>query len=271
MKLDGRNTRGRLVLLGAVSFILAIALYFTLTSSSFKASRQQGAFEKSLVNTHGHQGPTTHSYLHSAQEATSELEVLLEKDLASSDLSGKGERVSALSTLLEAIIEDPTIPRDDFFRFLTQEFGWWRHSSETYLPYGERLESKVGIVMCVGQKDLVLAAQNIRTLRNVLGSILQIQIFYAGEHDFPSEKRRQFGNLAPNIEFRNILDFYDDTVAGINDSLTDNGWVMKPFALVRGCWLHDFSFEPSSEWQHTLELLGIQHFKLHHIPSNRQC
>ena len=239
MKLDGRNTRGRLAILGAVSFVLAIALYFALTSSSFKASRQQGAFEKSLANTHNHQRPTTLSYLHSAQEATSDLEVLLEKDLASSNLLGKGQRVSALSTLLEAIIEDPTIPRDDFFRFLAQEFGWWRHSSETYLPYGERSESKVGIVMCVGQKNLVLAAQNIRTLRNVLESTLPIQIFYAGEHDFSWEKRKQLGNLAPNIDFLNILDLYDDTVAGINDSLVDHGWVMKPFALVRGFGLHD--------------------------------
>ena len=257
MKVDGRNTGSRLALLGAVSFILAIALYFTLTSSSFKASRQQGAFEESLVNTHDHQRPTTLSYLHSAQEATSDLEVLLEKDLALSDLSGKGQRISALSTLLEAIIEDPTIPRDNFLRFLTHEFSWWRHSSETYLPYGEKIESKVGIVMCVGQKDLVLAAQNIRTLRNVLGSTLPIQIFYAGEHDFPWEKRKQLGNLAPNIDFLNILDFYDDTVAGINVSLVDNGWVMKPFALVGGFGLHEFSFESNSDWRDTLELSNL--------------
>ena len=255
MKVDGRNTWGRLALLGAVSFTLAIALYLTLTSSSFKASSQQGAFEESLVNTHDHQRPTTFSYLHSAQEATSDLEILLEKDIASSDLSGKGLRVSALSTLLEAIIEDPTIPRDNFFRFLTHEFSWWRHSSETYLPYGERIESKMGIVMCVGQKDLVLAAQNIRTLRNVLGSTLPIQIFYAGEHDFPWEKRKQLGNIDPNIDFLNILDYYDDTVAGINDSLVDNGWVMKPFALVRGFGLHEVFFESNSEWQDTLKVI----------------
>ena len=251
MKVDGRNTRSRLAILGAVSFILAIALYFFLTSSRFKASRQQGAFEESLVNIHDHQRPTTLSYLHSAQEATTNLEVLLEKDLASSDLAGKGLRVSALSTLLEAIIEDPTIPRDNFFRFLTHEFSWWRHSSKTYLPYGEKIVPKVGIVMCVGQKDLVLAAQNIRTLRHVLGSTLPIQVFYAGEHDFSWEKRKQLGNLAPNIELLNILDFYDDMVAGINDSLVDNGWVMKPFALVCDFGLHEFSFESNSDWRDT--------------------
>ena len=272
MKVDGRNTRGRLALLGVVSFTLAIALYFTLTSSSFKVSSQQGAFEESLVNTHDHQRPTTLSYLHSAQEATSDLEILLKKDIASSDLAGKGQRVSALSILLEAIIEDPTIRREDFFRFLTHEFGWWRHSSETYLPYGERIELKTGIVMCVGQKDLVLAAQNIRTLRNVLGSTLPIQIFYAGEHDFPWEKRKQLGNLAPNIDFLNILDYYDDTVAGINDSLVDNGWVMKPFALVRGFGFHDFFLESNSEWRDILRIIQpVDISKLHHFPSTKQC
>lgn len=232
MKFDGRNTRGRLAILGAIALLLPLALHLASRSSSFNALRQQGAFESSLSSTSDHQLPTKGSYSHRAQEATSALESLLETDLESSDLAGQGRRVSALSILLEAIIEDPTIPRDSFFRFRTQEFGWWRLSSKTYLPWVDKLESEVGIVMCVGQKDLVLAAQNIRTLRNVLGSTLPIEIFYAGEHDLPWEKRKQLGNLAPNLKLLNIFDFYDDTVAGINDSLTDNGWVMKPFAML---------------------------------------
>ena len=232
MKIDGRNTRGRLVVLGAISLILASVLYFTSRVSSFSALRQQGAFGNSLSSIPNHQPPTTGSYSHSSQEATSALESLLEQDIELSDLAGKGQRVSALSTLLEAIIEDPTIPRDGFFGFRTQEFGWWRLSSKTYLPWADGLESEVGIVMCVGQRNFVLAAQNIRTLRNVLGSTLPIDIFYAGEHDFPWEKRKELGDLAPSIQTLNILDFYDDTVTGINDSLTENGWVMKPFAML---------------------------------------
>lgn len=232
MKLDGKNTRSRLILFGAGSFILSFTLYFTSTSPRFNALRQQGALGNSLSSTLNHQPPTNSSYSQSAQQATFALESLLEQDIELSDLAGKGERVSALSTLLEAIIEDPTIPRDNFFRFRIQEFGWWRLSSETYVPWGNRLESEVGIVMCVGQRDLVLAAHNIRTLRNVLGSTLPIEIFYAGEHDFPWEKRKQVGDLAPNIQMRNVLDSYDDTIAGINDSLSENGWVMKPFAML---------------------------------------
>lgn len=232
MKFDLRNPRGRLAILGAISLILPSALYFASRSSSFNASRRQGAYGNSFSSTHSHQSTTTGSYVRIAQEATSALESLLEQDIDVSDLGGKGRRVSALSTLLGAIIEDPTIPRDSFFGFRTEEFGWWRLSSKTYLPWGNTLESEVGIVMCVGQKDLVLAAQNIRTLRNVLGSTLPIQIFYAGEHDLPWEKRKQLWDLAPNIQTLNILDFYDDTVAGINDSLTEDGWVMKPFAML---------------------------------------
>lgn len=232
MKLDRRKLRARLVLLAAGSFILSSALYFASASPRFNIFTQKSAAENPLLSTLSHQPPTEGSYLQSAQQATSVLESLLEQDIEVSDLAGKGQRVSALSALLEAIIEDPTIPRNNFFRFRTQEFGWWRLSNKTYLPWGNRSESEVGIVMCVGQRDLVLAAHNIRTLRNVLGSTLPIEIFYAGELDFPMEKRKQVEDLAPDIQMRNILDFYDDTIAGINDSLSKNGWVMKPFAML---------------------------------------
>lgn len=230
MRLDRRNTWVRLAVFGAVSLILPSALYFASRSPSFDALIQQGTLEYS--NNHNHRPPTTGSYLQNAQESASVLGSLLEQDIELSDLAGKGQRVSLLSTILEAIIEDPTIPRDSFYGFRTQEFGWWRLSNTTYLPWEDRSESEVGIVMCVGQKNHVLAAQNIRTLRNVLGSTLPIEIFYAGDHDFPWENRKLLGDLAPNIQILNILDFYDDTVAGINDSLTGNGWAMKPFAML---------------------------------------
>lgn len=219
MRLDGRNTRGRLIILGAICLVLFSALYLINTL------RQQEVWGNS-------QPPATGSYLYDAQLATSALESLLEKNIHLSDLAGKGQRVLTLSVLLGAIIEDPTIPRDKFFRFRNQEFGWWRLRSSTYLPWGNRGESEVGIVMCVGQRDLVLAMQNIRTLRNVLGSTLPIDVFYAGEHDFPWDQRKHLEDLDHNIRILNILDFYDDTVAGIDESLAENGWVMKPFAML---------------------------------------
>ena len=232
MKLDGRNSR-KLAILGAASLVLPSALYFFASkNSNINAFRKQGPSDIPFSSTHDDQPPTTDSYSQSAQRATSALESLLATEIEIPDLAGKGLRVSALATLLEAIIEDPTIPRDSFFGFRTQEFGWWRLSSKTYLPWEDSLMSEVGIVMCVGQKDLVLAAQNIRTLRIVLGSTLPIEVFYAGESDFPWEKRKQLGNIAPNIQIRNVFDFYDDTVAGINDSLAENGWVVKPFAML---------------------------------------
>lgn len=230
MKLDGRNTRWRLAVLGAVSLTLSTALYFASKGSDFNAISKQGAFGSSLLSNLKQQSATAGSYLHRAQEATSALDSLLEKDIELSDLAGKGQRVSELSTLLEAIIEDPTISRESFFRFRTHEFGWWRLRSETYLPWGDRGES-TGMVMCIGQKNIVLAAQNIRTLRNVLGSVLPIDIFYAGEHDLPWGERKQLEDLAPNVRTVNVLDFYDDSVAGIGESLAENGWVMKPFAM----------------------------------------
>ena len=221
-KLDGRILRGRLVILGTIALGLFSLLYFASKSLGFRLS------------TYNYQPLATGNHIQDAQVATSALESLLENDIPVSDLAGKGQRVSALSALLEAIIEDPTIPRDKFFHFRNQEFGWWRLRSETYLPWKNTAESKVtsGIVMCAGQKDLVLAVQNIRTLRNVLGSTLPIEVFYAGERDFPSEKRKQLEDFDLNVQILNILDFYDDTVVGITDSLAENGWVMKPFAML---------------------------------------
>ena len=225
-KLDGRITRGRLAILGTIALGFSSLLYLASKSPGFRLS------------THNYRPLATGNHVHDAQVATSALESLLESDIHVSDLAGKGQRVSALSNLLEAIIDDPTIPRDNFFSFRNQEFGWWRLRSKTYLPWRNTVESEVeptelmGIVMCVGQRDLVLAVQNIRTLRNVLGSTLPIEIFYAGERDFPSDKRKQLEDLDLNVQILNILDFYDDTVVGIEDSLAENGWVMKPFAML---------------------------------------
>ena len=218
-KLDGRATRRWLAILGTIALGFS-SLYLASKSSGFRRS------------THNYQLLATGNPMHDAQVATSTLENLLENDIYVSDLAEKGRRVSALSTLLEAIIDDPTIPRDNFFSFRNQEYGWWRLRSKTYLPWRDTAESEVGVVICVGQKDLVLAVQNIRTLRNVLGSTLPIEIFYAGERDFPSDKRKQFEDLNLNVQILNILDFYDDTVVGITDSLAENGWVMKPFAML---------------------------------------
>ena len=221
-KLDGRFTRGRLAILGTIALGFFSLLYLASKRSGFRLS------------TYNYQPLATDEYILDAQVASSASESLLENDIHVSDLAEKGQRVSALSTLLDAIIQDPTIPRDKFFRFRNQEFGWWKLRSKTYLPWRNTAESEVtsGIVMCVGQRDLVLAVQNIRTLRNVLGSTLPIEIFYAGERDFPSEKRKQLKDLDLNVKILNILDFYDDTVVGITDSLAENGWVMKPFAML---------------------------------------
>ena len=221
-KLDGRFVRGRLVVLGVIALGFSSLLYVASKSLGFRLS------------TYNYQPLAIGNNIKDAQVATSTLESLLENDTHVSDLVGKGQRVSALSTLLEAIIDDPTIPRENFFRFRNQEFGWWRLRTKTYLPWRNTAESEVtsGIVMCVGQRDLVLAVQNIRTLRNVLGSTLPIEIFYAGERDFPSDKRKQLEELDINVQILNILDFYDDTVVGITDSLAENGWVMKPFAML---------------------------------------
>ena len=71
-----------------------------------------------------------------------------------------------------------------------------------------------------------MAAQNIRVLRNVLGSTLPIEIAYAGEDDLPERWRKRIEGLGPNIEFVNLHEVFD------NDKVGMGGYFMKPFALL---------------------------------------
>lgn len=223
MKTGRGHCSGRLILLIAASLLSAFTLYFTSRGSPIGALDEQWQF---------YQLATSKNYAQDAKKATSALQALFQKDIEIPDLAERGRRVSALSNLFRALIKDPRINRDEFFYFRNREFGYWKALSPTYLPWAAPARPETGIVLCVGVKDFVLAVHNIQVLRNVLGSTLPIEIFYAGDGDLPEEKRKEFEALGPNIQTRNILNDFDDGIAGIGEILTGNGFVMKPFALL---------------------------------------
>ena len=82
--------------------------------------------------------------------------------------------------------------------------------------------------MCIGQGNFVLAAHTIQTLRNVVSSALPIEVAYAGDGDLPETKREELKALAPNIQTLDLLEYYDESIAGLKAS----GWAMKPFAAL---------------------------------------
>ena len=143
------------------------------------------------------------------------------------NLFGMARHISTFSRLLEAILTDTSIDQRPFLDLMQRYFGWWKPSNETHLPWDAKNHT-TGIVLTAGQRNMVYAGHAIRTLRRVVGSELPIQLAYAGDDDLPAPKRRQMRALDSKLELINILDYYDEEVAG----LQFGGWAMKPFAAL---------------------------------------
>ena len=166
-----------------------------------------------------------------AHDATIKLQYALNSSKISkiegANLLSMGKHTATFTRLLEAILTDTSITRKPFLDLLDQYFNWWNPSKTTHLPW-EAKNHTTGIVLTAGQGNMLLAAHAIRTLRRVVKSELPIQVAYAGEDDLPGRKRRVMRSLDPKLELINILDHYDEEVAG----LRGGGYAMKPFAAL---------------------------------------
>ena len=143
------------------------------------------------------------------------------------NLFSMAKHISTFARLLEAILTDMSIDRRPFLDLRERYFGWWKPSITTHLPWEAKAHT-TGIVLTAGQGNMVLAAHAIRTLRNVVNTTLPIQLAYAGDDDLPADKRRDMIALDPKLELINILEHYDEDVAG----LRSGGYAMKPFAAL---------------------------------------
>lgn len=143
------------------------------------------------------------------------------------DLFSMAKHISTFARLLEAIIADDSIDRRPFLDLRERYFGWWKPTTTTHLPW-EAQNHTTGIVLTAGQGNMRLAAHAIRTLRNVVNTTLPIQVAYAGDDDLPAPMRKDMRALDPKLGLINILDHYDEDVAG----LRFGGYAMKPFAAL---------------------------------------
>ena len=158
--------------------------------------------------------------------ALDDLDTLLDKPIDTFDFAAKGDRVAAFANLA-AVLQDHGITTNERFNALIQrEFPWWE-SGYREIAFHER-GGETGIVVCVGSRDTLLAGHLIRTLRNVLKSNLPIQIAYAGDEDLSKKDQAALLSLASDLEFVNLLDHFDESVAG----LRDGKFAMKPFAVI---------------------------------------
>ena len=166
-----------------------------------------------------------------AHDATIKLQYAVNSSTISkiegANLLSMGKHISTFTRLLEAILDDTSIDRRPFLDLRERYFRWWKPSNTTHIPWDSKTHT-TGIVLTAGQGNMALAAHAIRTLRRVVKSELPIQVAYAGDDDLPRSKRRIMQSIDPKLELINILDYYDEEVAG----LKDGGYAMKPFAAL---------------------------------------
>lgn len=166
-----------------------------------------------------------------ADDATIKLQYAMNSSTISKiegpNLFSMAKHISTFVRLLEAILTDHSIDRRPFLDLRERYFGWWKPSTTTHLPW-EAKNHTTGIVLTAGQGNMALAAHAIRTLRNVVNTTLPIQVAYAGDEDLPAHKRQEMRGLDPKLELINILDHYNEDVAG----LRFGGYAMKPFAAL---------------------------------------
>ena len=143
------------------------------------------------------------------------------------NLLSMGKHVMTFTRLLEAILADTSLDRRPFLDLRDRYFGWWKPSNTTHLPWDPKSHT-TGIVLTAGQGNMALAGHAIRALRRVVKSKLPIQVAYAGDDDLPRSQRRIMQSIDSGIELINILDHYDEGVAG----LKGGGFAMKPFAAL---------------------------------------
>ena len=166
-----------------------------------------------------------------AHDATIKLQYAVNSSTISkiegANLLSMGKHITTFTRLLEAILADTSIDRRLFHDLWERYFGWWKSFNTSYLPWDPKNHT-TGIVLTAGQGNMALAAHAIRALRRVVKSELPIQVAYAGDDDLPRSKRRLMRSIDPKLELINILDYYDEAVAG----LIGGGYAMKPFAAL---------------------------------------
>ncbi|KAL2410943.1 hypothetical protein ABEF95_000481 [Exophiala dermatitidis] len=150
------------------------------------------------------------------------------------DWGGTGRRVKKLSHWATSLIKDPSADRSAFESALLLLFDFLRSSEGSiYKPWSSSTNSatsslQLGIVVCVGFKNVHMAGHLIASLRRVHDSKAAIEVAYAGDDDLSPGKRAFLKTLDPELSFINLLDVFPT----IQSDLLGGGWAMKPFALL---------------------------------------
>lgn len=214
------RTRREAFILPTAYILLLIFLYCSITSF-----RYGGKHLASLSGSHGT------NYAEVANSTHIQLQAMVQQHTEISDFAGMGDRMALFSRLAHAVTQDRSLDYKPLVALLRQQFHWWEPAWSIYAPWNSRgwiQKPTTGIVICAGAQNFVLAGHLIRTLRKTLKSTLPIEIAYSGEADLPFVNRAALKALDNNIETVNLLDYFDDNIAG----LQNGGFAQKPFAML---------------------------------------
>ena len=170
--------------------------------------------------------PADGATMRAINAALDDLEIPLEKPIGTFDFAAKGDRVAAFADLVTVLQDHGIATHERLNTLVRKEFPWWESDNRENLFQG--IGGQTGIVVCVGSKNTLFAGHLIRTLRNVLRSTLPIQIAYAGDDDLSKKDQEALLSLSWDLELVNLLDHFDESVAG----LRDGKYAMKPFAVI---------------------------------------
>lgn len=185
----------------------------------------------STVQKHLGAGITHDQHFYVVNATAYELDVLYDADFNITDFAAMGERFAKFGLLAESTLAQKSVDTQPLLSSLRRYFPWWQPLPTTYVPWPQDLSDKTGatgIVICAGSSNVIYAIHLVLSLRNVLKSKLPIQIAYAGDSDLSFTDRVNITALAPNVEALNLLDYFDEKIAG----LQNGGWAMKPFAML---------------------------------------
>jgi len=110
-------------------------------------------------------------------------------------------------------------------------FPWWWTPKSAYLPWHHDFKSEAsatGIIICVGNENIIYATRLVRTLRNISKSSVPIEIAFAGDDNLSPANQALIRSLGPAIELVNLHFLFDDTVTGLSNNL----FAIKPFAML---------------------------------------
>lgn len=145
-------------------------------------------------------------------------------------------QVARTADLAETLSHDLTLEDSEMFELAVAKlFPWWRANTLRYYPWkavapvgGSGQEKGAGIVISVGNRNVLSAASLIVALRSVLNSTLPIELAYVGDSDLSPRWRSWLMKL---VDDRSIFPL--DLTQVYDNSLVDlRTWDTKPFALI---------------------------------------